>query len=123
MRSTAAVTAVINLDNLRSGASIGWLDEENETFSAATNQQLCRVAGFAPLLLGDNGDVLNLRRDRRLVTPAWVTVRDGGCANCGAPASLREALHAKRVEGRHGATDMDNGKILNYVPSPYSFAV
>jgi hypothetical protein len=115
MRSTASVTAVITLDNLRSGQGIGWLDEVDEPVSAATIQQLVCMAGFAPLLLGDNGEVLNLGRERRLFTPAQIkamTARDGGCVNCGAPASWCDAHHVLEWSADGGPTDIDNGVLL-----------
>jgi hypothetical protein len=115
MRSTASVTAVITLDNLRSGEGIGWLEEQDEPVSAATIQQLVCAAGFAPLLLGGNGEVLHLGREKRLFTPAQIkamTARDGGCVNCGAPASWCDAHHVKEWKADDGPTDIDNGALL-----------
>jgi hypothetical protein len=115
MRSTASVTAVITFDNSRSGQGIGWLDEVDEPVPGATIQQLVCMAVFAPLLLGDNGEVLNLGREKRLFTPAQVkamAARDGGCVNCGAPASWCDAHHVKVWSADDGPTDVDNGTLL-----------
>jgi hypothetical protein len=98
VRSTASVTAVLTLDNLRSGGGIGWLEDVAEPISTATVEELVCSAGLAPLLLGDNGEVLHLGRERRRFTSAQVkamTARDGGCVNCGAPASWCNAHHVK----------------------------
>jgi hypothetical protein len=147
VRSTACVTAVITLDDLRAavagwglgattddapdaagiesgdpgdwfrphhGGGIGWLDGVTEPVSAETIRGLVCASGFAPLLLGDSGEILHYGRTRRLFSPAQLTamaVRDGGCVNCGVPAAWCDGHHV--VPWRDGgATDIDNGTLL-----------
>jgi hypothetical protein len=153
VRSTASVTAVITLDDLRAavaragdgagadgggrnsgsggdsgvasldgdpgsffrpGGGIGWLDGVAEPVSAETVRRLVCEAGFAPLLLGDDGEVLHYGRARRLFSPAQLSamaVRDGGCVNCGAPPGWCDGHHV--VSWRDGGTtDIDNGVLL-----------
>jgi hypothetical protein len=135
VRSTASVTAVITLDDLRRaaagasdgpridgdpgsffrpGGGIGWLDGVAEPVSAETVRRLVCEAGFAPLLLGDDGEVLQYGRKRRLFSPAQLSamgVRDGGCVNCGAPPGWCDGHHV--VPWRDGGTtDIDNGVLL-----------
>jgi hypothetical protein len=129
-RSTASITAVITLDDLRRATSddtsesgtfghtsrggIGWLDGIDEPVSADTVAELVCSAGFAPLLLGDGGQILHLGRTRRRFTAAQVTAlgaRDGGCVNCGAPLSWCDAHHIVHWAAG-GTTDIDNGVLL-----------
>jgi hypothetical protein len=129
--TTASVTAVITLDDLRrqcgqripdgSGdfgtptpPGIGWLDGIDEPVSGATVAELVCHAGYAPLLLGDDGEILHLGRTRRTFSKAQLAAlraRDGGCVNCGVPPSWCDAHHI--VEwSREGPTDIDNGALL-----------
>jgi hypothetical protein len=155
MRSTASVTAVITLDELRAavadneggagaaggsgvgggvgdgrtgrggsvhggvgdggtGRGIGWLAGIDEPVSAATIRDLVSASGYAPLLLGDNGEVLYLGRRRRLFSPlqlAAMAARDGGCVNCGAPPGASDGHHVVSWKDG-GKTDIDNGVLL-----------
>ncbi|GAB3606064.1 HNH endonuclease signature motif containing protein [Conyzicola nivalis] len=115
MRSKAEVTAIITLDDLRSGHGVGFLDGTDEPVSAATVQQLVCANGYAPILLGDNGEVLMLGQTQRLFSPAQVRalrVRDGGCVNCGAPPGWCDAHHVDQWARDDGPTDIDNGVLL-----------
>jgi len=115
MRSTAHVTAVITLDDLRKRAGVGWIDGIEEPVSAATVEQLVCASGYAPILLGDQGEVLMLGRERRLFSPAQMkalAVRDGGCVNCGAPPGWCEGHHVDQWAADEGPTDIDNGALL-----------
>ena len=115
MRSKAEVTAIITLDDLRNGTGVGFVDTVDEPVSAATVRQLVCASGFAPILLGDAGEVLMLGQTRRRFSPAQVRalrVRDGGCVNCGAPPGWCDAHHVDEWERDDGATDIDNGVLL-----------
>lgn len=115
MRSTAEVTAVITLDDLRSGAGVGFVDDVAEPVSAATIRQLVCANGYAPILLGDQGEVLMLGRTRRRFSPAQMRalrIRDGGCVNCGAPPGWCDGHHVLEWEKDEGPTDIDNGVLL-----------
>jgi hypothetical protein len=129
-RSTATITAVITMSDLQVACAedsgdpgsfgradrrgVGWLDGVEEPVSASTVAELVCSAGFAPLLLGDDGEILHLGRTRRRFSAAQVTAlsaRDGGCVNCGVPPSWCDAHHiAPWSDG--GRTDIDNGVLL-----------
>ena len=112
MRSTAEVTAVITLDDLRSGRGVGFVDEIAEPVSATTIGELVCANGYAPILLGDHGEVLMLGRTRRSFSAAQMKalrVRDGGCVNCGAPPGWCDGHHIDEWVRDEGPTDVDNG--------------
>jgi hypothetical protein len=129
-RSTATVTAVITMSDLQRACAedsgdpgsfgradrrgVGWLDGVEEPVSASTVTELVCSAGYAPLLLGDDGEILHLGRTRRRFSAPQVTAlsaRDGGCVNCGVPPSWCDAHHiAPWSDG--GRTDIDNGVLL-----------
>jgi hypothetical protein len=115
MKSNARVTAVITLDDLRSHTGVGRLDGVTEPVSASTVEQLVCSAGYAPILLGDSGEVLAFGRTRRTFSPAQVkalAVRDGGCVNCGAAPGWCDAHHVREWKAHDGPTDIDNGVLL-----------
>jgi hypothetical protein len=115
MKSTAAVTAVITLDDLRARSGVGWIEGIDEPISAASVMELVCSSGYAPLLLGDNGEILFYGRTRRLFSQAQLramAVRDGGCVNCGAPPGACEGHHVNEWVADEGLTDVDNGLLL-----------
>jgi hypothetical protein len=115
MKSTAVVTAVITLDDLREKTGVGWVEGIAEPVSSATVERLVCEAGYAPLLLGANSEILAYGRTRRLFSDAQkraMAVRDGGCVNCGAPPGVCEGHHVLEWEADDGPTDIDNGVLL-----------
>jgi hypothetical protein len=116
MRSTATITAVIGLDDLKQGTGVGWVEGIKEPVSATALQKLVEASGYATLVEGDNGEILYLTRHKRLFTAQQIKallVRDGGCAwpGCGAKAGRCDAHHIiPWSEG--GLTDIDNGILL-----------
>jgi len=116
MRPTSTVMAVITLEALESGRGVGWLDDVDEPVPASTVQQLACDAGYRPIVLGREGEVLYLGHPQRLFSPAQrkaLAVRDGGCVwpGCTAPPQWTEAHHVIEHE-RGGPTDIDNGALL-----------
>jgi hypothetical protein len=82
--------------------------------SAETIRALVSAAGYAPLLLGDNGEILHYGRTRRLFSAAQVAAmaaRDGGCVNCGAPPGECDGHHVVAWSDG-GTTDIENGTLL-----------
>jgi len=116
MRSTATITAVIGLDDLKQGTGVGWVEGITEPLSATALQKLVEASGYATLVEGDNGEILYLTRHKRLFTAQQIKallVRDGDCAwpGCGAKAGRCDAHHViPWSEG--GLTDIDNGILL-----------
>lgn len=116
MRSTSTVTAVIRLSDLENGTGVGWLDDVSEPISASTVQALACDSGFATIVLGAEGEVLQLGRAQRLFSAAQrraLAVRDGGCVwpQCAAPPGWCHAHHVTE-HSRGGTTDVDNGALL-----------
>ncbi|MDQ1564582.1 MAG: hypothetical protein QOI14_1533 [Actinomycetota bacterium] len=116
MRTTGAVTAIITLDNLESGAGIGWLDDSNEPLPTSVIQEMACDSGFRRVLLGNAGEPLYEGRLERYFTAAQrraLAVRDGGCVGpgCTAPPSWCHAHHVKPWS-RDGETDIGNGVLL-----------
>jgi len=116
MRSTATITAVIGLDDLKQGTGVGWVEGIKEPVSATALQKLVEASGYATLVEGDNGEILYLTRHKRLFTAQQIKallVRDGGCAwpGCGAKAGRCDAHHIIPWS-KGGLTDIDNGILL-----------
>jgi len=116
MRSTATITAVIGLDDLKQGTGVGWVEGIKEPLSAIALQKLVEASGYATLVEGDNGEILYLTRHKRLFTAQQIKallVRDGGCAwpGCGAKAGRCDAHHIIPWS-KGGLTDIDNGILL-----------
>jgi len=116
MRSTATITAVIGLDDLKQGTGVGWVEGIKEPVSATALQRLVEASGYATLVEGDNGEILYLTRHKRLFTAQQIKallVRDGGCAwpGCGAKAGGCDAHHIIPWS-QGGLTDIDNGILL-----------
>lgn len=115
-RGTATVMAVIKLSDLENDRGIGWLDDVAEPVSAATVNELACDSGFRRMILGTNGEVLNVGELERCFTRAQrraLAVRDGGCVwpQCTAPPSWCQAHHVLEWS-RGGRTDIDNGVLL-----------
>ncbi|MFW7414516.1 DUF222 domain-containing protein [Demequina sp. SO4-18] len=72
-------------------------------------------AEYVPLVLGGDGQKLDVGREKRRFSPAQCVAlveRDGGCAMCGAPPSHCEAHHIKWWDKDLGPTDLSNGVML-----------
>ena len=84
--------------------------------SAATARRIACDAGVLPVVLGTDGEVLDLGRTARVFSPAQriaLAVRDGGCRwpGCDRPPSWCEAHHLDEWS-RGGTTDLANGVLL-----------
>lgn len=96
-------------------ATAGLLAGEAE-ISAAEARRLACQASIIPVVLGGEGEVLDLGRSRRLFSRAQrkaMRLRDRGCRaeGCDIPAAWTEAHHLKPwSEG--GRTDLDDGICL-----------
>jgi hypothetical protein len=114
--STATVMAVIKLDDLENGTGVGWLDNVAEPVSASTVSEMVCDSGFRRLVLGPQGEVLELGRTERSFSRAQrlaLAARDGGCVwpQCTAPPSWCHAHHVEEWS-KGGKTDIDNGALL-----------
>ena len=92
------VLVKLDLDALRRDAAGAGLIADGEELSAAELRQLCCDAELVPAVLGGPSEVLDVGRERRLVTPAIraaLSLRDGGCAfpTCRTRDAVCEAHH------------------------------
>ena len=117
MRSTAQVTAVVSLEDLKTGKGIGWLDGVDEPVSIATIEQLVCANGKSLVVMGEKGEPLYLYRGRRYFTEQQMqalAVRDGGCVwpGCHSPSAWADGHHVREYERDEGPTNIDNGVLL-----------
>lgn len=91
------VVVTLTYDQLRADAAGAGLIGD-EPISAGDLRRLCCDADLIPAVLDAAGEVLDVGRTRRLVTPAIrtaLTLRDGGCVfpRCDTPAIVCDAHH------------------------------
>ena len=114
--SRTSIIAMIDIRDLETGRGAAFLAGTNEPVSALTVQEKLCDAGYRRLILGSNGQVLNLGTEIRLFQPAQrlaISIRDGGCVfpGCTAPASWCEVHHVVEFS-LGGPTDTNNGALL-----------
>jgi len=117
MRSLARVNIVITKEDFDTGHGVGWVDDLDEPISAATVQQYACDAELRQVILGPNGEILELGKAQRLFTAAQriaLAVRDGGCVwtGCTAPPGWCHAHHVDAWKADDGPTDINNGALL-----------
>ncbi|WNM24374.1 DUF222 domain-containing protein [Demequina capsici] len=109
--SAGADGAACESDTIR---GLGSIDGIDQPVSVAELRRLAGDAGIIPEVLGADGEVLDLGRERRTFTRAQrvaLLERDGGCARCHAPPEHCEAHHI--VWWEHGGrSDLENGVML-----------
>lgn len=115
---TAPTTTVIvrlTLDQLRSGLGVAECDGLAAPLSATTARRMAADAEVIPVVLGEESEVLDVGRARRLFTRAQrlaLVERDDGCAWCHAPPSFCDAHHIRWWTRDAGPTDLSNGVLL-----------
>ena len=92
------VVVTLDYDKLRRDAADAGLIGADEPISAGDLRRLCCDSGLLPAVLGGPSQVLDVGRERRLVTPdirAALDLRDAGCIfpGCDTRASACEAHH------------------------------
>ncbi|MEO6957635.1 MAG: DUF222 domain-containing protein [Antricoccus sp.] len=105
--ASARVLVTVSLDNLLSGRGGGWTDH-GDYLPVSVIRKLATDAGMIPVVLGGDGEVLDVGRERRFATApiTWaLTARDGGCTfpGCDKPPADTQRHHAPRWH-QHGAT-------------------
>jgi hypothetical protein len=109
------VVVTLDYDLLRRQVAAGTLDT-GERLSPEAVRRLACDATVIPAVLGGQGQVLDVGRERRLFTGPLrraLAIRDGGCAfpSCDRPAKYCHAHHAKSwLDG--GPTCLANGVLL-----------
>jgi 5-methylcytosine-specific restriction protein A len=105
------MTAILNFETLRSQARGAELEFGGYTTAGELRRMLCD-AKITPVVLGGDGQPLDVGREKRCVTPAQrkaIAARDGGCAHPGCDRTPRwcEVHHIKHwLHG--GRTDINN---------------
>ena len=108
------------LEDVVSGRGVGWVDGLTAPVPASTVDTLLCYSDVITTLFGNEGQVLQHGKTRRLFTPAQnraLAARDGGCVwpGCDAPPSWCESHHVEgwqSTEHLAGRTDIDNGALL-----------
>jgi len=111
----ATVIVRIDLDDLESGTGHGTIDGTDQPVSVAAVRRMAAAGGVIPCVLGSDGEILDLGRERRLFTRAQklaLTERDGGCARCGLPPHMTKVHHINWWKRDTGPTDLSNGVLL-----------
>ncbi|MFD6698420.1 MULTISPECIES: DUF222 domain-containing protein [unclassified Microbacterium] len=111
----ATVIVRVNATDLEHGTGFGLIDGIEQPVSIDTVRRMAGGGGMTSWVCGDDGEVLNWGRDRRLFTRAQrhaLTERDGGCAFCGLPPGMTKAHHIDWWKRDHGKTDLSNGVLL-----------
>jgi hypothetical protein len=110
------VVVTIDVDTLRDGLRGSGTTLTGEPLSPETIRKMACDAGVIPVVLGAEGEVLDVGRQKRLVTPGQLRalwLRDKGCTfpGCGRPAHWTHAHHNRHwADG--GATSIDNLALL-----------
>jgi hypothetical protein len=99
----------------RHGAA--WFEGHPDAVSVATAERLACAAGTITITIDDDGQPLNLGRQRRLFSRAQrmaLAARDGGCRwpGCERPPSWCEAHHIDHWQRDGGRTDVADGMLL-----------
>ncbi|MEA5154977.1 HNH endonuclease signature motif containing protein [Raineyella sp.] len=106
------IVVTISEERLRDLATGATLIGPGDAISASDLRRLCCDADLVPAVLGTAGEVLDVGREHRLVTPpirTALTVRDRGCVfpGCDRPPAACHAHHIIPWQ-RGGATALDN---------------
>jgi hypothetical protein len=113
--SGTTVIVRMSLDQLSPGAAgVATIDGLDQPIDAGTARRLAARAGIIPMVLGTDGQVLDLGREKRGFTEPQRLVlgeRDGGCVGCHLPPAYCEAHHLTPWS-RGGRTDVDDGVLL-----------
>ena len=94
IRTTIVVR--MNRRDIDTGRGVGRIDGTTVPVSVGQLRRLAGDAGILPVVLGDEGEVLDLGRKVRVFSRAQrlaLLERDGGCAKCHAPPEHCEAHH------------------------------
>ncbi len=114
--SATSVMVTLDLDTLVSG--LGAADTSTgDRVTAEQARRLACQARIIPVVLGRQGEVLDLGRSARLFSPAQrkaMAIRDKQCTadGCSIPAAWCEAHHHKQPWSHGGKTDLADGKLL-----------
>ena len=114
--TATSVTVMITLDALRSETGLAETTT-GDTLTAEHTRRLACQAGIIPVVLGGQGEILDLGRLQRLFQAPQrkaMEIRDRECTTqgCSIPAAWCEAHHFKKPWSRGGKTNLADGKLL-----------
>ncbi len=114
--TATSVMVMIDLESLRAEAGLA-VTAVGGAVTAGDVRRLACNAGVIPVVLGGDGQPLDLGRTRRLFSPAQrkaLVIRDRRCRaeGCDIPAAWTEAHHAGRPWADGGRTDLEDGVLL-----------
>lgn len=112
----AQVVVTIGLDDLYDGTHGAGVTSTGEVLAPSVVRRLACDAGIIPVVLGGEGEVLDLGRSVRWFTPGQrraIWLRDGGCTypGCTMPPQWCDAHHVDWWS-RGGSSDIANGALL-----------
>lgn len=112
-----AVQVLVAERDLHSDTGVANLEGQVDAVSVATAKRHICDAGVVGALFDDDGQAVNVGRERRLFTPrqrVGMAARDGGCRfpGCDRPPSWAEAHHIEEWLLDHGNTDIADGILL-----------
>ena len=114
--TATSVMVTLDLDTLVSGLGVA-TTSTGDRITAEQARRLACQARIIPVVLGRQGEVLDLGRSARLFSSAQrkaVAIRDRECTTdgCSIPAAWCEAHHWKQPWSQGGRTDLADGKLL-----------
>ena len=114
--TAVTMNVTMSLDDLISGIGAARIDGIDEPISAATARRLACDAQIIPIVLGGDGEPLDLGHSQRLFSEPQrraLALRDGGCVftNCTAPPGWCEVAHLT-AWAIGGPTDLRNGALM-----------
>ncbi|MDQ4213520.1 HNH endonuclease [Microbacterium sp. ASV81] len=111
----ATVIVRVNAADLQDGTGFGLIDGIEQPVGIDTVRRMAGGGGVTRWVCGDDGEILNWGRERRLFTRTQrlaLAERDGGCAFCGLPPGVTKAHHIAWWKRDRGKTDLANGVLL-----------
>jgi hypothetical protein len=114
--TTTSVMVTLDYDTLLTGTGVA-TTSTGDRITAEQARRLACQARIIPVVLGAQGEILDLGRSARLFSPAQrkaLALRDRECTadGCSIPAAWCEAHHAEQPWARGGRTDLADGKLL-----------
>lgn len=112
-----SVQLLVTQRDLRDGRDVANIEGQVDAVSAVTALRHACDAGIVAALFDDDGQAVNVGRERRLFTHRQrigIAARDGGCRfpGCDRPPSWTEAHHIDEWLLDHGNTDIADGVLL-----------
>ena len=114
--TTTSVMVTLDYDTLLVGIGVATTSTGDRVTAEQARRLACQ-SRIIPVVLGAQGEVLDLGRSARLFSPAQrkaLAIRDKECTaeGCTVPAAWCEAHHADQPWARGGRTDLADGKLL-----------